>query len=101
MEKLKEVKETIIENELELEKITTYYPNGQIVEECYYKDGELHREGDKPAAIWYNLKGTVACESYFQNGKHHRDGGKAATTHYSYNGDVIARFYFKNGVPIE
>ena len=54
----------------------------------YYKDGELHRDGDKPAIICSN--GT---KTYWKNGERHRDGDKPAVIYG--NGD---KEYWKNGV---
>jgi hypothetical protein len=41
---------------------------------AWYKDGELHREGDKPALIELDIEIT----SYYINGKLHRDGDNPA-----------------------
>jgi hypothetical protein len=46
------------------------YPNGELT---WYKNGKWHRDGDKPAYI--NPDGTL---TWYKNGKCHRDGDKPA-----------------------
>ena len=52
----------------------------------YYKNGEVHRDGDKPAFVY------AMGESYYVNGKLHRDGDTPAVV--AKNGDMK---YYKNG----
>ena len=54
----------------------------------YYKDGELHRDGDEPAVIWSD-----GYKEYFKNGERHRDGDEPAVIET----DGTKRYY-KNGV---
>lgn len=68
MKAIKEIKETVIENEIELEKITSYYDNGQLRREEYWKDGKLHRE-NKPAITEYLKNGQLWYDAYFLNGE--------------------------------
>jgi len=76
----------------------------------YYKNGKLHRDGDKPAVIWAD--GT---KFYYKNGKLHRGGDKPAViytngTKYYKNGELHrdgdkpavicasgTKYYYKNG----
>lgn len=44
---------------------------GRVYKE-WWRNGKLHRDGDKPARVWHT--GTL---SYWKNGKQHRDGGPA------------------------
>jgi hypothetical protein len=39
----------------------------------WFRHGERHRDGDKPAIVWLNNS-----EEYWHNGRPHRDGGKPA-----------------------
>lgn len=55
----------------------------------FYKDGELHRDGDLPAVIYAD--GT---RCWWKNGKRHRDNDLPAII--CVNGD---RGWFKNGLP--
>jgi hypothetical protein len=55
----------------------------------WYKDGQLHRDGDKPA--WIDADGTLV---WYKNGQIHRDGDKPALIDAS-----GALWWFKNGVP--
>ena len=51
---------------------------GQLMlSESYMKDGELHRDGDKPADINCNKAGQVISRTWSQNGKIHRETGPA------------------------
>ena len=54
----------------------------------WYKDGELHRAGDKPAIEWAN-----GDREWYKDGKLHRDGGKPAVEFA--DGD---RYWYKDGV---
>lgn len=78
----------------------THYKNGKIHRDgdkpaviyadgtqSYYKDGELHRDGDKPAEIFENGR-----QHFYKNGQLHRDGDKPAVIY----ADGSQR-YFKDG----
>lgn len=68
------VSETIIENGIELIKITEFYPNGQVRRERYCNNRFfLHRESDEPAYVEYDADGQVKSELYYKNGKLHRE----------------------------
>lgn len=45
-----------------------YHTNGTVWCEAYYKNGKAHRDGDKPAQIWYNRAGETNYEAYYKNG---------------------------------
>ena len=53
----------------------------------FYKNGELHRDGDKPAVICANGE-----QHFYENGKFHRDGDKPAVIFAS-----GAQRFYKNG----
>ena len=78
-----------------------YYKNGELHRDgdkpafiCsggtkwYYKNGDLHRDGDKPAIIY-----SYGTEEYYKNGKLHRNGDKPAII-----GSYGTKGYYKNGV---
>jgi len=44
----------------------------EVVE--WYKDGQCHRDNDKPAVIWHN-----GARYWYKNGRRHRDNDKPAT----------------------
>lgn len=75
-----------------------YSVGGSIKAEEYYKNGERHRDGDKPAYIWYSDDGPIKNEKYFKNGKFHRDGDKPANIWYYDDGSIRSEKYYKNGV---
>ena len=45
-----------------------FYTNGSIYSEQWFKDGKKHREGDKPASIWYRKDGSVEREFWCKDG---------------------------------
>ena len=64
--------------------------NGSVSEHGatkHYKNGKLHRDGDKPA-----VEHADGYKAYWKNGKRHRDGDKPAVERA--NGD---KAYYKNG----
>jgi len=77
---------------------TTYYDaeNTNIKTMEYYENDRLHREGDKPASIYYFKNGTVESEVYFLNGNIHRDGDKPAMIYYNENGYIESESYHIN-----
>ena len=76
-----------------------YYYNGDLWSERHYKNGELHRDDDKPAFIKYDNTDPdlVRSEEYHKNGKLHRSG-KPASIEYAFTGGLIQEEYFENGV---
>ena len=71
--------------------------NGVIVYKSWYRDGNLHRENDKPALIEKFNPNYLICE-WWQNGKLHRGNDKPATTkmHIPTNVYCLIR-YFQDG----
>lgn len=79
----------------------------------YYKNGVIHRDGDKPASLHilkeYDMAGNLVYvsigEVYFRDGKFHRDGDKPAVidtiTRMTHMGEVKTNEdlkFYKNGV---
>ena len=77
--------------------IKYYYYYGSLESESFFKDDKLHREGDKPACIYYDKDGNVRVEYYYKNGLWHRDNDKPAAIRYYEDGD-IETYYYKDGV---
>ena len=75
-----------------------FYTNGSIKEEHWHKDGKLHREGDKPADIWYRKDGSIRHELWYKDGKLHREADKPAVIWYLKEGSIEAESWFKDGV---
>jgi hypothetical protein len=75
-----------------------YDQNGQIQSEKYYKYDKQHRAGDKPASISYNENEQIQSEYYCKYGKGHRDGDKPAYIWYDQNRQIEREYYYKDGV---
>lgn len=88
---------------------TTFSPDGStytvsaddsglpFVENYKNSENQTHREGDKPAVIWYDLDGkTIEEEVWWINGGRHREGDKPADIRYR-DGVVYFEGYYKNG----
>jgi hypothetical protein len=64
----------------------TYYKNGNIESEKWYKDRKSHRENG-PAVILYWKSGKVREEKWYIDGKLYREGGPALISYFE-NGKV-------------
>jgi len=65
----------------------TSYERDEYGTQLWYKDGQRHREGDKPAVIWADGE-----QFWFKDGKKHRDGDLPA--------EIWAdgtQFWYRNG----
>ena len=69
-----------------------------IISLFYRKCGVFHRDGDKPAIIYYNEDGSIETCRYYKNGKLHRDGDKPSIICYKVDGSIEEEHYFKNGI---
>jgi len=78
--------------------IEGYHEDGTINLRQFHKYGKLHRDGDKPAMVWYDVSGTRYSEKYYKDGLYHRDGDKPAWVEYDNDGNVSLARYFKDGV---
>ena len=63
----------------------------------WFKDGQWHREGDKPAYVQYREDGSIWEELWCKNGEYHREGDKPATISYYTNGKFQSRRWMKDG----
>lgn len=59
----------------------------------WYRDGILHRDGDKPAMIYYSSDGKVLHRIWMKNGKRHRGEDKPAEI--VFNGNLLT--WYKHG----
>jgi antitoxin component YwqK of YwqJK toxin-antitoxin module len=75
----------------------TLLTDGSVESESFYKEGELHREGDQPARIWYRADGSVSIESFYKEGELHREGDQPAWISYRYDGSVSIEWFYKEG----
>lgn len=79
------------------QKVATHYVTGNS-KIAYYKNGVLHREGDKPAVVSYDPNGWIICEQYYEYGRLHRTGDKPALIIYeSIYGDIGCEKYYRDG----
>ena len=76
-----------------------FYPNGSIWVEQWLKDGEPHREGDKPASVWYREDRSIMRKQWYKDGKRHREDDKPAVIWYRKDdGSIIREHWYKDGV---
>ena len=47
---------------------------GLVERESFYKEGQPHREGDRPAAIRYRADGSVKSEWFYKEGQKYTPG---------------------------
>ncbi len=43
--------------------------DGSVYQERFYKEGQLHREGDRPAWVWYRSDGSLYSEWFWKEGQ--------------------------------
>tara|TARA_B100000745_G_scaffold97368_2_gene61864 strand:- start:6325 stop:6927 length:603 start_codon:yes stop_codon:yes gene_type:complete len=72
--------------------VVTYYPNGQIKHEGYYRHSILHRE-DGPASTSFSPDGYVTAKKYFHHGTLHREEGPAVYLYRDWNEER----YYRDG----
>jgi hypothetical protein len=74
------------------------YEDGGIYWSKYYTNGELHREGDKPAQIYYYFSGEIRNETWYDvEGAEHRDDDKPAFISYFKDGSVNQKRWYNHG----
>jgi hypothetical protein len=66
----------------------TGYKRATIGDQYWFKDGKLHRDGDRPAVICANGN-----RYWYKDGKLHRDGDRPAAMYAD-----GSQFYYKNGM---
>ena len=110
------IKISIINRRRKTQKEISYYNNGQIQRETWYRDGKYHRHGCAPAVIHYFEKdidfychdGDQAVITYYEDkqiesvewindGKVHRTGGAPAYIKYYRNGQIQYKAWCEHG----
>ena len=98
---------TTEEDDIHKTVITSYQKDGNdYVEEryedscqicySYYKNNQMHRDGDKPAYKRIEDNYTTIIKEWFKNGVLHRENGPAVIKDYE-DDDVYIREYYLNG----
>ena len=64
------------------------FNNGSVM---YYFDDKFHRDGDKPAIIYFHSNGKI--HQYYKNGKHHRENGPAIIRYNLQNKIISIEYY--------
>ena len=75
----------------------THRADGTVEREWFYKAGQLHREGDRPAVVSYRSDGSVEREEFFKSGQLHREGDRPAEVWYRDDGSVEWEEFWKEG----
>lgn len=110
------IKTSIMNRRFKTQKEITYYNNGQIQTEMWYRNGEYHRSGGAPAVIHYFEKdidfyrhdGATDAIRYYEDkqiesvewindGKVHRTGGTPAYIKYYRNGQIQYKAWCEHG----
>ena len=71
--------------------------DGSVEREWFYKQGQFHREGDRPALVWYREDGSVKSEYFYKQGHFHREGDHPAMILYREDGSVKLEEFWKRG----
>jgi antitoxin component YwqK of YwqJK toxin-antitoxin module len=69
-----------------------FHNDGSLETERWFKDDKLHREGDKPAWIWYSNDGSLETECWYKDGRLYREGDKSALIFYHEDGSVYFEY---------
>ena len=75
----------------------TLRSDGSLYSEWFYKVGQRHREGDRPAVIHYRSDGSVVSEWFYKEDQLHREGDRPASIHYRADGSVESESFCKEG----
>ena len=62
----------------------------------YNENGQLHRDNDLPARIWYYRNGNSQQKIWYRNGKRHRVDGPAEIW-YDRKGNIEEKCWYLNG----
>ena len=69
--------------------------DGSVMWEEFWKEDQLHREGDRPAVVWYLADGSVELEMFYKEGQLHREGDRPAWVRYRADGSVEQEEFWK------
>ena len=71
---------------------------GKIIQECYCKNGELHRDGDKPAKISIDPRtNMLISEEYYDEGVEHRSNGPSQIIRDAATGKTVVEEWKQKG----
>jgi antitoxin component YwqK of YwqJK toxin-antitoxin module len=73
----------------------THRDDGTLMWEEFFKEGQLHREGDRPAWVSYRADGSVEWEQFWKKGQRHREGDRPAVVWYRADGSVASEEFWK------
>ena len=71
--------------------------DGSVASEEFRKEGQRHREGDRPAVVSYRSDGSVELEEFWKEGQRHREGDRPAVARYRDDGSVASESFYKEG----
>jgi len=69
---------------------------GVLISECWFFDGERHRQGG-PAMREFNDNGTLFRERWIEHGAYHRSDGPAVTEWDKYDGSLYTEVWYFEG----
>ncbi len=72
--------------------------NNGLITERYYRYNKLHRNGDKPAEIYYFKNGNIRHQVYYRYGLLHRNDDKPAIVINFPNGNIGYEEYCRDGI---
>jgi hypothetical protein len=75
----------------------THRADGTVMWEQFYKEGQTHREGDRPARVSYRADGSVLWEEFWKKDQRHREGDRPAVIRYRSDGSVERETFWKEG----
>lgn len=76
-----------------------HYLNNETYLSVWYKNGNIHRDGDLPAYIGHSAIGNEYIKQWYQNDCVHRDGDKPAIIQYDIEGNIISEEWYQNDKP--
>ena len=74
---------------------TIWYNEDGSIRQYWYQNGKRHRNNNLPAEIWYNTDGLIIEESWWHNNKLHRTNGPAII-YYDENGTIDFQIWYLN-----
>jgi len=76
----------------------THRDDASVERELFWKEGRIHREGDRPAVVWYRADGSVEREAFYKEGQLHREGDRPAVVCYRADGSASREWFYKEGL---
>ncbi len=83
----------------DLPAVKRYHEDGILCYEAWYRNGDQHRDdGDLPADKSYHDDGSLRGEAWYRNGVRHRDGDLPAVQRHYSDGTVDYEAWYRNGL---